>query len=94
MSSAELVPQEQRGAKFVCTLALADASGKTVTVSGECAGRIAFAPSGANGFGYDPLFIPEGHTVSFAELSSEAKNAISHRGRALAQLPEILRDFL
>ncbi len=90
----ENTPKEQRGAKFVCTLALASPDGKTATAAGECPGRIAFQPSGANGFGYDPLFIPDGYTVSFAELSSGAKNAISHRGRALAQLPELLRAFL
>ncbi len=90
----EHTQKEQRRAKFVCTLALATPEGKTATAAGECPGRIAFQPSGANGFGYDPLFIPDGYTVSFAELSSEAKNAISHRGRALAQLPDILRQFL
>ena len=74
-----------RRANFTCAIALVDPKGVEHTVVGKCFGRIAEAPSGAEGFGYDPLFIPDGHEKSFAELTAEEKNAISHRGRALAE---------
>lgn len=74
-----------RRARFVCALAIAAPSGKTTTVIGTCCGRIAESPSGSGGFGYDPLFVPDGFDVPFAELPPEAKNAISHRGRAMAE---------
>ena len=73
-----------RRANFTCAIALVDPQGVEHTVVGKCLGRIADKPSGAEGFGYDPLFIPDGHDKSFAELTAEEKNAISHRGRALA----------
>ena len=73
-----------RRANFTCAIALVDPKGAEHTVVGKCFGRIAEKPSGAEGFGYDPLFIPDGHDKSFAELSPDEKNAISHRGRALA----------
>ena len=73
-----------RRANFTCAIALVDPQGVEHTVVGKCFGRIAEKPSGAEGFGYDPLFIPDGHEKSFAELTAEEKNAISHRGRALA----------
>lgn len=63
----------------------------TELFEGACEGRIDFAPRGAGGFGYDPLFIPDGHSHSFAELSAVVKNEISHRARALAKLREHLR---
>ena len=53
---------------------------------GICKGKIAFEPTGENGFGYDPIFVPEGYDVSMAELSEETKNIISHRGRALVEV--------
>ena len=74
-----------RRANFTCAVALVDPQGGEHTVVGKCFGRIAERPSGADGFGYDPLFIPDGHDKSFAELTAEEKNAISHRGRALAE---------
>lgn len=73
-----------RRARFTCAIALVDPNGRELAVEGHCPGTIAFEPSGDGGFGYDPLFVPDGHTRSFAELGAEAKNAISHRGRALA----------
>ena len=80
-----------RRARFTCCCALVDPAGKEYVVHGHCPGRIAEAPSGVDGFGYDPLFIPDGFTKSFAELTSAEKNAISHRGRALEQVKAILQ---
>lgn len=73
-----------RTANFTCSIALVDPSGREHSVEGRCFGAIAESPSGAAGFGYDPLFVPDGFSKSFAELSADEKNAISHRGRALA----------
>ena len=79
-----------RAANFTCAIALVGPDGAEHAVEGRCFGRIAEAPSGAAGFGYDPLFIPDGHDVSFADLTAAEKNAISHRGRALAEARRIL----
>ena len=81
---------EDRAARFTCTIALVDPAGHEHVVAGHCPGRIAHAPSGTAGFGYDPLFIPDGYDMSFADLGEEAKNKISHRGRALAQVKALL----
>lgn len=79
-----------RRANFSCAIVLVDPEGAECTVVGKCFGRIAETPSGAEGFGYDPLFIPDGHEKSFAELTAEEKNAISHRGRALAEAAALM----
>ena len=79
-----------RRANFTCAVALVAPDGSEHVVEGRSYGRIALAPSGAAGFGYDPLFLPDGCDRSFAELSSDEKNAISHRGRALAAAKEII----
>lgn len=79
-----------RTANFACAIALVDPEGREHVVVGKCFGHIAEAPSGNAGFGYDPLFIPDGHDKSFADLTAEEKNAISHRGRALAEAQKIL----
>lgn len=79
-----------RRANFTCAIALIDPAGAEHVVEGRCFGRIAETPSGAAGFGYDPLFVPDGYDVSFADLSAEAKNAISHRGRALAEARRVI----
>ena len=83
---------DDRRANFTCAIALVAPDGTEHTVEGRCFGTIAHSPSGAEGFGYDPLFIPDGHTRSFAELSPDEKNAISHRGRALAEAVRILKE--
>lgn len=81
---------EDRRANFTCAIALVDPTGAEHSAIGKCFGRIAESPSGVEGFGYDPLFVPEGHDKSFAELTAEEKNAISHRGRALAEVVKLL----
>jgi len=88
------VPAERRGARFVCVAALATPGGAVVTVRGECPGRIAAAPRGAAGFGYDPVFevAPGGPTM--AELPAAEKHRVSHRGRALRALEPELRARL
>ncbi|MBF0623652.1 MAG: XTP/dITP diphosphatase [Magnetococcales bacterium] len=85
-------PEDQRTARFVCVLALVDAKGGCRIFDGRVEGRIAFQPRGENGFGYDPVFLPEGAPVTFAEMDPGAKDAMSHRGRALAQLASALND--
>ena len=79
-----------RRANFTCAIALVDPSGAEHTAVGRCFGRIAEPPSGPAGFGYDPLFVPDGHDVSFADLSADEKNAISHRGRALEEARKVI----
>jgi XTP/dITP diphosphohydrolase len=79
-----------RTARFVCVVALVDPTGKEHVVRGECEGRIASSPSGTEGFGYDPLFVPDGCEVSFAELPAEVKNSISHRARALSSVSKLI----
>lgn len=87
----EDVAQEQRKARFVCVIAIAAPRGETCTVQGSCPGSIAFAPQGQGGFGYDPLFIPDGFSCTFAQMNAEQKNHISHRGRALKEAVPILQ---
>jgi XTP/dITP diphosphohydrolase len=86
----EGVPPERRAARFRCVLALVGGEQATRLFEGRCEGRIARAPAGTGGFGYDPLFVPEGCAQSFAELGEEVKNKISHRARALAELRRFL----
>jgi len=87
-------PPDQRDAYYVCTAALADPAGEIhAVVEGRCWGRMIDKPRGSGGFGYDPLFeIPEYHRT-FGELSAHVKHALSHRGRALAQLRPVLRKI-
>lgn len=84
------VPDERRGAAFVCAAALVVPGGPETVVHGEWRGRIVRAPRGTNGFGYDPIFAPDGEERTSAELSAEEKDAASHRGRAMrALLPHL-----
>jgi XTP/dITP diphosphohydrolase len=87
------VPDERRGAAFVCAAALAVPGGPEVVVRGEWRGVLVRAERGANGFGYDPVFQPEGHDVTSAELDPAVKDALSHRGRALRLLLPHLRTL-
>jgi len=75
-----------RRARFVCVAALAWPDGRTITARGECPGVILEAPRGSGGFGYDPVFRPEGYDLAMAELPEDVKNRISHRAKALAAL--------
>lgn len=83
---AEMAGKENRRARFRCTMVLAQDGELLADFSGSVEGCILEAPYGAGGFGYDPLFAPEGHERSFAELGPAVKNALSHRGRALEQV--------
>ena len=77
------VPEERRGAKFVCVITCLFPDGRKIVARGECPGVIARAPHGENGFGYDPVFYLPELGMTYAELPSEQKNAISYRARAL-----------
>ena len=80
-----------RTARFRCALALVSQVGDLVAVEGVCEGRVLTAQRGERGFGYDPLFLPEGEALTFAELPPERKSAISHRARAARALIEVIR---
>ena len=80
------VPERHRGASFVCAAAMAAPGGREEVAEGIMRGSLLFAPRGENGFGYDPIFRPEGLSVSSAELTPERKEAISHRGKAFRAL--------
>lgn len=85
------VPPERRGAHFFCVLLVLGPGGEEQIFEGICGGRLGPEPRGGAGFGYDPLFVPDGYTRSYAELSEAEKNHLSHRGRAWARLAEWLR---
>lgn len=94
LGELEGVAEEKRTARFVCTVVLAGPAGQVLHATGTCEGRIAFEARGGQGFGYDPVFIPDGFEGRhLAELSAEEKNAISHRGRALEALKPRLRKL-
>ena len=92
----EGVPSHRRAAQFVCVVALAFPDGQVHLFEGRCRGFIAEAPRGCGGFGYDPVFYYPPAGMTFAEMSREEKNRVSHRGRALArlkrELPRILAE--
>lgn len=85
--SRGLEPEGQK-AWFICVLSLTWPDGETEQVEGRVAGRLTFPPRGSHGFGYDPIFIPEGFSQTFAEMKPEEKHAISHRARAFEKLIE------
>ena len=84
------VPDEHRGAAFVCAAALVLPGGKEHLVEGRQTGRILHGPRGDGGFGYDPIFLGEGQSRTNAELDADAKDAISHRGKALRALAKVI----
>ncbi len=85
---------EHRGAKFVCAIALIDENGKITEVEGNAAGIIAEGYDGVEGFGYDPLFYVPEFKETFAEMTAEQKNSISHRGRALEKIREEILKYI
>jgi XTP/dITP diphosphohydrolase len=87
-------PDERRGAAFVCVIALVLPDGTERLVEGRMPGRLVREPRGADGFGYDPIFQPDGETRTSAELPPAEKDAISHRGQALRALVPVLRELL
>lgn len=92
LSQLEDVRDEDRAASFVCTIAMVTADGE-VSFTGIWPGRVAREEQGKYGFGYDPVFIPEGFEVTAAELEPEVKNSVSHRSLALSQLASYLIQF-
>ncbi len=88
------VPDDRRGAHFACAAALALPAGVERVVEGRLTGSIVRARRGSNGFGYDPVFVPDGESLTTAELEAEEKDAISHRGRAFRGLVPHVRDLL
>lgn len=92
LSELEDVPLEERTARFKTVMALVKPAGGIRTVEGICEGKIGFKPKGNHGFGYDPLFIPKGYNLTFAEMDSELKNEISHRAKALDKLKKLLQS--
>lgn len=88
------VPEEHLGAAFVCAAALVIPDGREYVVEGRVDGSLIRTPRGDNGFGYDPIFVPAGERRTTAEMSSEAKDAISHRGRAFRGLAELIATEL
>lgn len=86
------VPDEKRTARFVCTIAAAFPDGTIKTTEGVIEGRIGYEERGENGFGYDPIFYVPEFGCTTAELSEEQKNAVSHRGKALEKMREILKE--
>ena len=87
------VPDEKRGARFVCCMALAFPDGSVKTFFGYVEGRIGHEPRGETGFGYDPVFIPKNYKKTFAEMSGNEKDRLSHRGKALMKLASFLRSL-
>ena len=85
------LPDERRGAAFICTIAISSPKGEVDVVEGICEGRIARAESGGGGFGYDPIFFIPAYNQTFAEIPAAEKNKISHRARAVSAAMEILR---
>ena len=85
------VPMSRRQATFVCVMVIAEPRGRLLHVAeGKCHGRLSSSPAGESGFGYDPIFIPDGYNQTFGEISAAIKNKISHRALALASVREFL----
>ncbi len=91
LSELSGVPVAERLARFLCVAVFVTPGGEAIAAGGACEGRIANEPRGSGGFGYDPVFIPEGYEQTMAELDAETKNRISHRGKAFRALRQQLR---
>jgi len=90
----ENVPINKRNAKFVCVVVLVFPDGKIYMVKEECKGSITFSPKGEYGFGYDPIFLVPGYNKTFAELGDKIKNQISHRGKAMRRMINIINELV
>ncbi len=90
LNELKTVPEEQRRARFVCCMALAFPDGQVRTFFGYAKGRIGMKPKGNTGFGYDPVFLPQGFMKTFAEMTGEEKDKLSHRGKAIEKLAEFI----
>jgi XTP/dITP diphosphohydrolase len=88
------VPREKRGAQFVCVLLVIGPDGSEAVFEGRCEGVLGEVPQGGTGFGYDPLFLPDGYSESFAQLGDAVKNELSHRGRAWTAMVGWMRACL
>lgn len=84
------VPKDERTARFISVITMIFDNGDKISARGECEGMIAEEERGDKGFGYDPIFIPNGYDITFAEMSQGEKNSISHRGKALNRLEELI----
>jgi XTP/dITP diphosphohydrolase len=92
LSELSTSDDNERKARFISVVAIANTDGTVLNISeGSCEGTITFAPRGTGGFGYDPLFIPDGYDQTFAELAQDVKNRLSHRARALRKTLEFLK---
>ena len=89
----EKVPINKRNAKFVCVVVLVFPDGKIYMVKEECKGSITFNPKGEHGFGYDPIFLVPEYDKTFAELGDKIKNQISHRGKAMRRMIDIINEL-
>jgi XTP/dITP diphosphohydrolase len=90
----ENVPKNKRNAKFVCVVVLVFPNGKIYMVKEECKGSITFNPKGGHGFGYDPIFFVPEYDKTFAELGGKIKNQISHRGKAMRRMINIINELV
>jgi XTP/dITP diphosphohydrolase len=88
------VPAGDRGARFVCVAALVLPSGREHRAEGEVLGQLTRAPHGSDGFGYDPIFVPDGFELTTAQMSADEKDKISHRGKALRALAPVIAAAL
>lgn len=95
LAEIDVTSDTDRHARFICSIAIANTSGEIAHVAtAKCEGKIANGPRGSGGFGYDPIFIPDGYEQTFGELERHVKSKISHRARAFREIMPFLRDFL
>ncbi|MCH2184545.1 RdgB/HAM1 family non-canonical purine NTP pyrophosphatase [Myxococcota bacterium] len=94
LKEVERSGEAARGARFVCHAAVATPEGRSEVATGFCLGTLLSSPVGQGGFGYDPIFVPEGYDQAMAELPPSLKDQISHRGRALNQLVPVIETWL
>jgi XTP/dITP diphosphohydrolase len=92
LAACEKCPTKRRTARFRCVVVVQCGDADEIVGEGACEGRIGHVPKGADGFGFDPVFVPDGFDRTFAELGATEKNAISHRGKALAALRKTLDE--